>query len=196
MKKILNSLIVMSMLCASFAVSNAALFPKAVLKKVAFQDKEAIEIAGLLGINPARPSALKLRLHPSNEWAVYLRDSPHPDPSSSNVERPRYNMIKYNPTPPQLTIEGDWLDTRTGSFPSKPRFSFSSPFLAEKDPKLPSWTEILKKNSVSLASMQTPNKVLFEKKVGENFKLTIFEAQNFERNPQGEKGFSILISAE
>lgn len=175
----------------------AARFPNAVSKKIIFQGKAAQEIAALLGLDLNKPSELKLRLHSSNEWAVYLRDTPNPDATSHNIERPRYNLIKYNPSTQQLSIEGDWLDTQTSSSPSKPRFSFGSPFISESNLSVAGWEEILKKNLPSSIQTREYGKIISEKKLeNENFKLTIYQTQDYTKNPKGEWGYQIQITAE
>ncbi len=171
----------------------AAKFPNAVAKKIIFKGKEAQEIAALLGIDPINAWDKRLRLHSSNEWAVYLRDTPQPNAASSAVERPRYNTISYVPNPAYLSIEGDWLDSNTGSSPSQPRFLFSSPFIPEGG-TLPGW-DILLKRHLSTQSVKMPHAVLFEKRLN-RFKLTIYRAQDYSKNPKGEWGYEILISAE
>lgn len=171
----------------------AAKFPNSVAKKFVFKDKQALEIAVLLGFDPRDAFQKRLRLHASNEWAVYLRDTPKPDASSSAVDRPRYNTLDFIPMPPYLSIEGDWLDTNTGSSPASPRFSFSSPFIPEGG-TMPGWDFILKKH-LSSQAVNISHAVLFEKRDG-NFKLTIYRAQDYSRNPKGEWGYEILISAE
>jgi len=178
--------------------SMSAKFPNAVSKKFVFEGKKAQEIASLLGINLESSFEAKLRLHSNNEWAVYLRDTPNPDPSSHAVERPRYNTIRYSPNPPQITLEGDWLDTLTGSSPLKPRYTFGSPFISETGEDFKEWRAILKKNISSPGTKEV--KVLSEKKIGDgsssDFKLTIYQARDYYKNPEGEWGYQLQIGAE
>ncbi|MBF0492284.1 MAG: hypothetical protein HQM15_05835 [Deltaproteobacteria bacterium] len=117
----------------------------AVKKTFVFQNKDAQAIASLLQLLSPRQKSYRLRLNSILEWAVYLRDDPHPDASSSSVERPRFNEIHYEASANRLEISGDYFDKNTG-IPAPPdllRYYFFSPPLLLNEAHTNEWWKLI-----------------------------------------------------
>jgi hypothetical protein len=99
----------------------AARFPNSVTKRFAVSGEAATEWAAVLGLDPARDGELELELSRSHLHAVQIRDP------AGVAPRALANVIRYAVSPsPTLSLEGEWLDSMTGSRLPVPRYTVSS----------------------------------------------------------------------
>jgi len=179
-----------SFLVCSISPLPAAKFPAAFQKNFRFEGKDAQAIAGILHLPAQGKQDLSLRLHSSVEWAAYLRDTPQPDASSSNQERPRYNRLRYDPEKRSLDIAGDWLDKNTGILISDlPRFYFNSPNLLIQAPREGDWWKLIDPSMAAQALNGPKGKfsdLLFQKKIslekGGEFEIRIYSTWDYSGN--------------
>lgn len=114
----------------------------AVKKNFVFQAADAQAIADLLHLSNSQN--YKLRLSSALEWAAYLRDDPHPDASSSGVERPQFNQISYDASSKRLELSGNWFDKNTGiPIQDYTRYYFISPSFSLTDFPKSDWGKLV-----------------------------------------------------
>ena len=183
-------------------MAQGAKFPSAVIKSFSFEGQLAQDIALLLNISTAENSSRRLRLHSGIEWAVYLRDTPHPDASSSNIDRPQFNIIKYKSSSSQLEISGNWLDKMTGLPVSDlSRFYFMSSFIPESLPDSLEWSRLIKnlipKNQIRDESQLVPQSI-FRKVVSSPqglFEIRVYRTVDYS-NQQKTYGYQVSLGVE
>jgi hypothetical protein len=101
--------------------ADAARFPNSVARRFNVTGEPARAWAALLGLDPAREARVELPLSGHHRHAVRLRTGAAPDAALPP------NTLRYEPGPPaRLTLEGEWLDSTTGSRLPVPRYTVGS----------------------------------------------------------------------
>jgi hypothetical protein len=112
-------------LAALAPVADAARFPDSVARRFSVTGEAARAWAVLLGLDPAREARVELPLSGQHRHAVGLRTGGPVDPAAAR------NVVRYDPGPPsRLTLDGEWLDSTTGSRIPVPRYTVGSDPLA------------------------------------------------------------------
>jgi len=177
----------------------AARFPNSVEKKIIFRGEKAMEIALLLGFEKDRESERVYLLGEQDIWAVALRESPQ-DPAKV-ADRNRFNRIHYTPKPmPCLIMEGNWLDSHTGSSPAAPRYLFNSTVIFENSSYL-EWVRLLN-HLLAMGRKPRPEgsywEIVFKEEISEKgspiFSITVYHPRDKDV-PLDRKGYFILIRA-
>jgi hypothetical protein len=116
-------------LAAPASSLDAARFPDSVARRFEVTGEAAQAWAALLGLDAAREARIALPLSANHLHAVGLRTRWPVDPATVR------NALHYAPGPPaRLVLEGEWLDSTTGSRAPVPRFTFGSESLGATAP--------------------------------------------------------------
>lgn len=182
--------------------ATAARLPNSVEKKIIFHGDQAREIGLLLGFEDTRTSEKLYRLGKQDVWAAFLKEHPYPYDSKEVSIEDRFNRVRYLPKPePCIILEGNWLDTHTGSSPTLPRYIFSSPPISE-DSSDKEWGQLLKHLLSKVQKPTTQNgywETVFEKRISDKkeqlFSITIYKPKDRE-SAAGSWGYIIIIGAK
>ena len=180
----------------SFEV-KAARFPDSVEKKIIFRGDKAIEIAQLLGFEKTHESEGLYPLKEQDARAIALRE--HPQDPTHVPDKHRPNRIRFIPKPePSLIIEGNWLDSHTGSSPANPRFLFNSPVISENS-GLMDWVRLLDHLLAQAYKSKDDGsywETVFEQVISDKgdpiFSITVSRVRD-KGVPPNRKGYFILI---
>ena len=179
---------------------TAARFPNSVEKKIIHRGDQAHEIGLLLGLDDTHESERLYRLGKQDTWAIALRE--HPQDGTVVADKDRFNRVRYIPKPePCLVMEGNWLDTQTGSSPTLPRYAFSSPPISENSADI-EWGRLLRHLLPKADKLETAGgywETVFEKRIDDKqdpiFSITIYQPKDKESAPD-RQGYFIFIRSK
>jgi hypothetical protein len=153
-----------------------ARYPNAVEKKVVLVGDAAASVAGLFGLSSA--GSVSLPLSRRDGWAVYLlkRDTPERLLNDNNQHAPtRYNVLTFSPS--AVAISPYWLDLQTG-IPSRPGYSFGSPFLSKESDTNNPWMSFLQRFKKEIP--QAEWRAMEKEKKGHSVRRCFSFAENLE----------------
>jgi len=121
---------------------HAAKAPNAYPKTFYWRGESAVRIARLFGIDTSKPSTVRLR----ESYELYRMDETHHDqwltdgPKSRLLSPPVYATIHFTPgSNPHLTLDAMFFDGGTSIPVIRPRFFFTSAFIADGRPIPEGW---------------------------------------------------------
>ena len=125
----------------------AARFPNAIERTITLQGDSAASFAKLLNLSPTGKSPVRVQLGMHDAWAVYLlkQDTPKQLSNPDDGMPDRYNDIEFSPASVgSLRIGPYWLDDGTRAPDRrKGRYSFSSPIIADSQPRNDAWSRLI-----------------------------------------------------
>ncbi len=171
-----------------------ARFPNSVAKTFSVSAELAVTWAKVLRLPLDRGVTLSLPLRPNEVTARSLRgNSGYLDSVS--------NQIIWDPRVPSLKITGDWLDQTTGSNRKGPRFIFGSPFIPREINGGGPWGDFIR--SWGFPRSHEPSVGIYEPLEERSsatskpkLTVTIYRAQSWLKNPQGEWGYQVDIGVD
>ena len=174
---------------------SGARFPNSVPKSVTVKGETALAWLKVLGLEPSAPHQLSLALHNNEVHARNIRTGN--EASTTSVS----NQVSWDPLTQTLSLSGDWLDQRTGSFRDLPHYTFGSGFIAPDFNNALGWGEILKGHGFphSENQRQKNGAVLDKTSSGSTIpRLTviIYRMESYEEATKDKWGYMVSIGID
>jgi len=174
---------------------SGARFPNSVPKSVTVKGETALAWLKVLGLEPKAPHQLSLALHNNEVHARNIRTGN--EASTTSIS----NQISWDPLTQTLTLSGDWLNQRTGSFRDLPHYTFGSGFIASDFTNALGWGEILKGHGFPRAEEPRPKDgAVLDKTFSGSSKprltVIIYRMESYEEANKGKPGYMVSIGID